>query len=99
MTLRLSLIALAMLTTIGSAGPAMAAAGSAAPVDAEATARCIVRNLPHGAQMYRASDGSIRVRANGRRGVAAQWTIGTDGTVSQSGGKAGLAQTLAGTCY
>ena len=101
MNLRLSLTALSItaVAMLSSAGPVLATTGSAGPADAEATARCIVRNLPHGGQIFRASDGSMRVRAAGRRGLAAQWTIGADGSVSQSGGKAGIAQALAGTCY
>jgi len=95
----LRLFSLALLALAGSAGPVWATAGSPAPAAAADKARCIVHHLPLGAQMYRASDGSIRVRTAGRRGASAQWTIGEDGTVSQSGGKAGLARTLTGTCY
>lgn len=99
MILRNSLTAIA-LVLLAAAGSETAWAGSASGDQDEiaAKARCIVHSLPRGGQLYRGSDGSIRVRTTGRRGLTARWTISPNGAVAQTGGTAGLARSVAIHC-
>lgn len=94
------------LLALGAAGAASATTASSAAApgadDVAAAARCIVRHLPQGAQMFRAADGTMKVVMIGRRGNAARWTISgaaADLRVAQDGGPAGVARAVAGTCY
>lgn len=93
---------LAGLLTLSATTTAAMAASTAAAADPVATARCIVQHLPQGAQMFRTTDGSLKVVSIGRRGNVARWTISgtaSDVHVTQEGGPAGISRAVAGACY
>ena len=77
--------------------PVPAAAAPAGP--AEAVASCLVTRSPQGGRLFRASDGSLRVLAIGRRGAIARWTVPADGSAAiRRGGMAGLDRTVTEPC-
>lgn len=98
-----TLIATLLALAAGAAAaPALAAPGAPVAADPMATASCIARQLPQGARLFRASDGSLRVQSIGRRGNAAQWIIAGSPAavqVTRDRGAAGIERTVAGTCY
>lgn len=93
---------LAGLLTLSATTTAAMAASTPAAADPAATARCIVQHLPQGAQMFRATDGSLKVVTIGRRGNVARWTISGSASevhVAHEGGPAGITRAVAGVCY